>query len=298
MTHKEVDHLSDINQTNYLDFSLYDIVIATPVQLKNLLKLKRVKNFIPEFLIIDESDQILLNDPSMRRASIEILNHTMRDTEGQMAILVAATLPVKYKNKTSIERLKELFPNLMEISTGDHNSVPEQIRHNVINVQNKTILERIDLVLSIHGDSMIDKLLIFVQSRETMILVGQILSENKIDFICLLKEDSEGQRIEGYVRFRKGKTRILVTTDSAARGLHFGYNIHVIQFEVSTNIVSMIHRFGRTGRLGTKGVVTSLIEDKDQNIMNLMERLRKGELSYDQVFSRKRSLSKNNNSDL
>lgn len=66
--------------------------------------------------------------------------------------------------------------------------------------------------------------------------------------------------------FRSGRTPVLVATDVAARGLDIPHVTHVINFDLPSDIDDYVHRIGRTGRAGKKGLATAFFTDKDQAI--------------------------------
>ena len=66
--------------------------------------------------------------------------------------------------------------------------------------------------------------------------------------------------------FRSGRTPILVATDVAARGLDIPHVTHVINFDLPPDIDDYVHRIGRTGRAGKKGLATAFFTDKDMGL--------------------------------
>lgn len=78
-------------------------------------------------------------------------------------------------------------------------------------------------------------------------------------------------QVEQFDNFREGKSNILVSTDVASRGLDFSKIDHVIMFDFPSNLIDYIHRAGRTGRMGSKGSVTSLLTKKDLELANAIE---------------------------
>ena len=66
--------------------------------------------------------------------------------------------------------------------------------------------------------------------------------------------------------FRSGRTPILVATDVAARGLDIPHVTHVINFDLPSDIDDYVHRIGRTGRAGKKGLATAFFTDKDMSL--------------------------------
>ena len=73
--------------------------------------------------------------------------------------------------------------------------------------------------------------------------------------------------------FRSGRTPVLVATDVAARGLDIPHVMHVINFDLPTDIDDYVHRIGRTGRAGKKGIATAFFSDKDQGLAKSLSEL-------------------------
>ena len=73
-------------------------------------------------------------------------------------------------------------------------------------------------------------------------------------------------RVQALRSFRSGRTPILVATDVAARGLDIPHVTHVINFDLPTDVDDYVHRIGRTGRAGKKGLATAFFTDKDSSM--------------------------------
>ena len=78
--------------------------------------------------------------------------------------------------------------------------------------------------------------------------------------------DSTQSGLQALRSFRSGRTPILVATDVAARGLDIPHVTHVINFDLPTDIDDYVHRIGRTGRAGKKGLATAFFSDKDSGL--------------------------------
>ena len=72
--------------------------------------------------------------------------------------------------------------------------------------------------------------------------------------------------VQALKSFRSGRTPILVATDVAARGLDIPHVTHVINFDLPTDIDDYVHRIGRTGRAGKKGLATAFFSEKDSGL--------------------------------
>ena len=80
------------------------------------------------------------------------------------------------------------------------------------------------------------------------------------------RKHAEVAMVQALRSFRSGRTPVLVATDVAARGLDIPHVTHVINFDLPTDIDDYVHRIGRTGRAGKKGLATAFFSDKDSSL--------------------------------
>jgi superfamily II DNA/RNA helicase len=88
--------------------------------------------------------------------------------------------------------------------------------------------------------------------------VAKILEEKKINSITLHGDISIKKRIEQFENFNDQKVKIMISTDLGSRGLDFPFLSHVINYDFPNTSSDYLHRAGRTGRAGRKGIVVSL----------------------------------------
>ena len=98
------------------------------------------------------------------------------------------------------------------------------------------------------------------------------LSKSKIPTSAIHSNRSQNQRARALQDFKDGKTRVLVATDIAARGIDVEGITHVINFDFPPNTEDYIHRIGRTGRANTQGEAISFITPEDHGPLRLLER--------------------------
>ena len=101
------------------------------------------------------------------------------------------------------------------------------------------------------------QILIFVSSIRTANNVVTKLNKNGVDAIAFHGDKSQGARTEALAKFKTGKTRILVATDLAGRGIDIKFLPLVINYELPRSPKDYIHRIGRTGRAGATGEAIS-----------------------------------------
>jgi ATP-dependent RNA helicase RhlE len=130
-------------------------------------------------------------------------------------------------------------------------------------------------------------------------VAGQ-LAKSKIPTAAIHSNRSQNQRARALQDFKDGKTRVLVATDIAARGIDVEGITHVINFDFPPNAEDYIHRIGRTGRANAAGEAISFITSEDQGTLRLVERKMRKSIYRKRVtgfnISRSSNSSKSSNS--
>jgi ATP-dependent RNA helicase RhlE len=107
------------------------------------------------------------------------------------------------------------------------------------------------------------------------------LIQNGIKSAAIHGNKSQGARSRALADFKQNKIRVLVATDIAARGLDISQLPHVINFELPNSPEDYVHRIGRTGRAGNKGVAISLVCNEEHKQLDGIERLLKHQIPRD-----------------
>ncbi|KAL7682745.1 putative primosomal protein N' [Plasmopara halstedii] len=266
-----------------------------------------------------ETKQILAtiqNQPLLRaelnRCSDEVKEYC--DQEGNwttqtQTIFSAATIP-EYGNRSVRHYIDRKFPSaVFAITEGFHRVLPkltlrthnlqEFIRHNECNDEHHARCELLYQILmskNVHNLELVQKTLVFTNSIASADALFDFLEKNKGMTNCAVfhKGIDRLQRQKLLKRLDSDddadKNLVVICTDIAARGLDTTKVGHVVQFEFASDIVSYLHRIGRTGRAGTLGIVTS-IESTENSLV--LEKIREaGTATLQNAFSRKRSLRK------
>ena len=127
------------------------------------------------------------------------------------------------------------------------------------------------LVNTLNGPD-VSKAIVFVKTRERLeTLIGE-LTNNGVKAAWLRGEMPQDKRMKAMENFHSGRTKILVATDVAARGIDVADISHVINFDMPRTADVYVHRIGRTGRAGKKGIAISLVEAHDIAIVAKVER--------------------------
>ncbi len=128
-----------------------------------------------------------------------------------------------------------------------------------------------------------DRAMIFCGTREMVEILGRKLQKEKIRCGLLHGEIEQRARIRAIEGFKKGQFRFLITTDISARGVDVDSLSHVINYDFPTGRETYVHRIGRTGRNGAKGIALSLVTKEDERMVEMVEEHMQLQLTFVQL---------------
>ena len=130
-----------------------------------------------------------------------------------------------------------------------------------------------DMLVELCGDAAMSRVLVFTRTKRGADRVAKALDESGVDAAAIHGNKSQGQRERALGAFREGKTRVLVATDIAARGIDIESVTHVVNFELPEVAETYVHRIGRTARAGNGGQAISLCDHEERDLLRAIERL-------------------------
>lgn len=222
------------------------IAVGTPGRLNELVKAKKLKLHELHYIVLDEADQLLGRESRvMIKSFIDGSNH-----DRQVA-LVSATITEDI-DALADEWMKE--PVRLKVRLED---MPDQgkVVHSFmkVSVREKTdLLRKLSYIEGLRG-------LAFVNNLDQLLMKETKLQYLNAPIAVLHAEMKKEERKNALESFRKGKIRILIATDVAARGLDISGLTHVIHVDVPHNQEQYLHRSGRTGRAGKDGEILTLL---------------------------------------
>ena len=227
-----------------------DIIVATSGRLLEHIYQKNINLESVDYLVLDEADTIL--DMGFVHDVSKILQHLPTRRQN---ILISATL------SGAVKRLAQQMlqkPKLIEVdSMGTSANLVEQIVYPV-EAEKKS-----ELLSYLIGSRNYKRVLVFVRKKEVADEVADYLNSYGLKTALIHGSKSSGERSRSLEGFKEGKIRVLVATDIAARGLDIPALEVVINYDIPHVTGDYIHRVGRTGRAGEKGLALTLISPKE-----------------------------------
>jgi len=236
------------------------VVVATPGRLLDLAERGVMNLSHVEVLVLDEADRML--DMGFLPAIRKVLSLV---PEKRQTLLFSATL------SPEIERLARSTmqePKLVEVSKrGRPASLVEQTAYQVA-AESKTAL-----LLDLLERESFERVLVFARTRRSAERLSHILAARDHRVNRIHSDRSQPQREAALRGFRDGRTRVLIATDIASRGLDVDSVSHVINYDVPAAPEDYVHRIGRTGRAGNKGKAITIVTPVDELSLRAIEKL-------------------------
>lgn len=246
------------------------IVVGTPGRTLDLIKRRKLKLHNVHWLVLDEADEML--NMGFKEELDNILSET---PETKQTLLFSATMP---KDVTRIA--SEYMKDTKEIRVGEKNAGAKNVEHifYMVKASDKyAALKRIaDINPNIYG-------IVFCRTRRDTKDIADKLIEDGYNADALHGDLSQAQRDTVMQRFRSGNLQILVATDVAARGLDVNDLTHIINFNLPDDPEVYVHRSGRTGRAGKKGLSLTIAHSREMPKIRTLERMVKKPFSKERV---------------
>jgi ATP-dependent RNA helicase RhlE len=236
-----------------------DLVIATPGRLLDIIR-GREKAFAHiEFLVLDEADRML--DMGFVPAIRQIVKLLPRKRQ---TLFFSATLSREIEKLTG-EFLTE--PETVEI--GRRSNPADTVTQSVHEISQHL---KPTLLLHLLQDPRMAMVLVFTRTKHGADRIARKLDQAGISSGTIHSNRSQNQRLRALNEFREGKTRVLVATDIAARGIDVDGITHVVNYDFPPHHEDYVHRIGRTGRAKAVGEAISFVSREEEDSLRGLER--------------------------
>ena len=235
-----------------------DILIATPGRLSDLMERARVSLSCVHYLTLDEADRMLDMgfEPQIRRIVCEM---DMPAVGMRQTMMFSATFPKEIQRLAS-----DFLANYIFLAVGRVGSSTDLIEQHIEQVRGS---DKRSLLMDLIHSAAPGLTVVFVETKRGADALEDWLSRNGFPATSIHGDRTQMEREAALRNFKSGKTPILVATDVAARGLDIPAVTHVINFDLPSEVDDYVHRIGRTGRAGKKGLATAFFDvEKDSQL--------------------------------
>ena len=253
------DYQKQLSQVNRAPV---DIIVATPGRLIDFMERRDLALDRVEILVLDEADRMLDMGfiPQVKR----IVRATPRK-EDRQTLLFSATFTQDIMN---LARQWTFEPITVEIE-------PERVA--TASVDQRVYLvssrERFPVLMHILKDPSVESVIIFANRRDQVRRLYEKLRKEGVQCGMLSGEITQAKRTKTLDNFKTGRSKVLVATDVAGRGIHVEGISHVVNYNLPEDPEDYVHRIGRTGRAGASGVSISFASEDDAFLLPDIEAL-------------------------
>ena len=251
--------VSQIPQTKALMAGV-DILVATPGRLLDLMNQKYIKLGQIKLFVLDEADRML--DMGFSHDVRKIIAHLPLNRQ---TLLFSATMP---REITTL--VDEILSNPVKIEVTPVSSTVGSIEQKVYFVERK---DKKGLLIQLLRSKSIDSALVFTRTKHGADKVVRDLAQAKIVAQAIHGNKSQIARQLALKNFKLKRTRVLVATDIAARGIDVQELSHVINFDLPNVPETYVHRIGRTGRAGMRGAALSFCDREEKVYLRDIQKL-------------------------
>lgn len=235
------------------------IIVGSSGRIMELIQKKKISAHTIKVLVMDEGDK-LLHFKNVQEVNT-IRKAMMRDVQ---KLLFSATL-----TEDTLAVVDKVMDNYEVIKVKEKNEVNTDIEHAYFYVQSR---DKDDALRRIIHATKASKILVFINRNYDLKITLEKLRYHKINVDSLHSENNKERRKKALDDFRNGKIQVLMASDVAARGLDIKGLTHIINLDIPEDPKNYLHRVGRVGRAGNKGIAYSIVDKDEERIIKRYEK--------------------------
>lgn len=251
--------VSQVSQTEALRAGV-EILVATPGRLLDLMQQGYIKLDHIKYFVLDEADRMLdmgfFHDVKKIMAKLPAVKQTM---------LFSATMPSEIASLVD-----EILSNPVKAEVDPVSSTVDIIDQTVYFVDKK---DKKTLLIKLLRNKAVDSALVFTRTKHGADNIVRALAKARINAQAIHGNKSQTARQLALDNFKSRRTRVLVATDIAARGIDVQELSHVINFDLPNIPETYVHRIGRTGRAGLGGTALSFCDNEEKAYLRDIQKL-------------------------
>lgn len=236
------------------------VVSGTPGRVYDLIQRRALNTKSLKALIIDEADEML--NHGFKEQIYDIYRYLPPQTQ---VVLVSATLPVDV-----LEMTRKFMNDPVRILVKRDELTLEGIKQFFVAVEKEDW--KFDTLTDLYDTLTITQAVIFCNTKAKVDWLTDKMKENHFTVSAMHGDMDQAARDKVMEEFRSGSTRVLIATDIWGRGIDVQQVSLVICYDLPTNRELYIHRIGRSGRFGRKGVAINFVKEDDVQTLRDIER--------------------------
>jgi ATP-dependent RNA helicase DeaD len=253
-------------QLQQLKRNAADIVVGTPGRIMDLQKRRALRLSNIAYAVLDEADEML--NMGFVEDIKSILEHT---PEEKKMLLFSATMP-----KQILKIAKKYMKDYIFIEAEKSEVVTKTVEQIYYDIRGKDKIEGLKRILDYHLDF---HGIIFSNRKSTVDTLTQQLTSLGYSAAALHGDVTQGQREKILQQFRDKNVKILIATDVAARGIDVNDLTHVINYCLPQSPEAYVHRIGRTGRAGKKGIAITFVLPSERRKLAFIEKINESKIT-------------------
>jgi len=228
-----------------------DVLIATPGRLLDLMNQGYVHLDHLEIFVLDEADRML--DMGFIHDVKKILRVLPKQKQ---TMLFSATMPPQIAQLSA-----SLLHHPVKVEVTPNSTTAERIEQSVYFIPKQ---KKQSLLVHLLSEKNLGRTLVFTRTKHGADRIAKDLKKAQIHADAIHGNKSQSARQNALSNFKRGKLKVLVATDIAARGIDVDALEHVINFDLPDVAETYVHRIGRTGRAGAAGIAISFCDGKEE----------------------------------